>query len=137
MAWNNETAGSHYILPNERMAFIEQIKYLEGVIKGKDEQLRKKDEQNGAIVKDLVNVHIEKNESNKKLKEVTEKLAEKEATIVALKENINFKKLVFFTISCILSSFLSTVIVNYFFNLYFVVNKNVLVNLDFLERFTL
>ena len=99
MAWNNETTGSHYFPPNERMAFIEHIKYLEGIIKGKDEQLRKKDEQNGALVKDLVNVHIKKNESNKKLKEMTEKLTEQEATIVALKENINFKKLVFFTIS--------------------------------------
>ena len=96
------------------MAFIEQIKYLEGIIKGKDEQLRKKDEQNGALVKDLVNVHIEKNKSNKKLKEVTEKLTEQEATIVALKENINFKKLIIFTTSCILSSFHSPVKVKYF-----------------------
>ena len=100
---------SHYLLPNERMAFIQKIQYLEGIIKGNNDQLRSKDEQlerndvklrkyeeeNDSLVKNLINVHVVNIENRKKLAEMTEKLAEKETTIVALKKNINFKKSVF------------------------------------------
>ena len=42
---------------------------------------------------------MDNNKKDKVIKDMAEKLAEKDATIIALKKNINFKKLVFFKIS--------------------------------------
>ena len=42
---------------------------------------------------------MDNNKKDKVKKDIAEKLAQKDAKIIALKKNINFKKLVFFKIS--------------------------------------
>ena len=85
---------SHYLLPNERMAFVEKIRHLEQQLTMKDEKLRKVEGDYGSLLENHVGVIMDNSEKDKRIKDMSQKLAEKDATIMALKKNINFKKLV-------------------------------------------
>ena len=69
------------------------------MIKQRDEKIRQVAGDHGSLLKNHVGVIMENNRKDRKIQDMAKKLLEKDATIMALKENINLKKLVFFTIS--------------------------------------